>query len=979
MKNHTYFQLMTSVVCLFGFTMGSLHAETWKIEAEKAGDGSINKVLPADQPPAATWVIKKVPEASEGALLGGVASGESHPIPLRIPQAGKYYIWVRHYTTAGKPSSITIVFRDQNSEVVAAKQLDFQPRLLTAKILKPESPAPANAKPTLVWSHFETTFERPMEGSLSFGMASGVTTGTPGIDAVVISDDAAFSPEKTDVAKLPAEPGPLQTTAIPAGMKPAQPVTDYSGFFAGISDPAKRFEIGVANASSLFIDYAWLTQLGINHDHGWTNGSTKYGIDVLANPFTGYKTPELAKAVPAPTGRYVNANGQAASFFSRSYKPYRDAYLKQLAEMTLHFKDRDDVSSFMLIAEDGGPLDYSDASKQEFHKWLPTRFESIAKLNELWRTNYKSFDEIPIPQPPKETENKAPWFAFREFSGLVMANAYAEQAKVIVDTDPKHRNCSSQASCLHVQSPGFTSTGSVDFEDLINIAFANQPEFGMDAYSTGDYFCGSDMDLLLSLGGNRRIVNNEFNVHGQDPRVMARTFWGQIGKGIKGITAWTLQSTPNDWIYDMWGMLNPDFTPRDKFAAMADASHEAHHLERLLYPAKPTPFVKPIAMYYSRLDLSLTQPTFGIYSSALDSPYRIYGILRGLGYPVRWITPRQIEAGHLKDVAAVVMIGTKYVPSAAAKTLAQWVKGGGALLGDSWPGVLDEYDRPQTTLLDVFGIRPTETAKVADKAKAKMEFDTAATPVGGGIDPEILRTLNSDELFKRVEESWNQWDSTHPVAKAVGNWHLSGFDLKKVTPTTGEVIGMGMGSTPGGAGGLPTSGVPMMVINDFGKGHALYSAIMMGTLYEAGPLAYEWDSSQEGPGIHHILGAFLSFCGIEPFAEPDLPERLAWKTRIEMPLVDAHGNVVVGLTSLNDTVLPSFPLTLIWPVAAPKLALACIGGSRRIEKVPFEVKDGKLTTTMPAFDSYATFLGLTNSDPLIGLEFSGVPRGAAGL
>ncbi|MEO6846919.1 MAG: hypothetical protein ABI443_05615, partial [Chthoniobacterales bacterium] len=42
-------------------------------------------------------------------------------------------------------------------------------------------------------------------------------------------------------------------------------------------------------------------------------------------------------------------------------------------------------------------------------------------------------------------------------------------------------------------------------------------------------------------------------------------------------------------------------------------------------------------------------------------------------------------------------------------------------------------------------------------------------------------------------------------------------------------------------------------------------------------------------------------------------------------------------------------------------------------------KDGKLTTTMPAFDSYATFLGLTNSDPLIGLEFSGVPRGAAGL
>ena len=50
-----------------------------------------------------------------------------------------------------------------------------------------------------------------------------------------------------------------------------------------------------------------------------------------------------------------------------------------------------------------------------------------------------------------------------------------------------------------------------------------------------------------------------------------------------------------------------------------------------------------------------------------------------------------------------------------------------------------------------------------------------------------------------------------------------------------------------------------------------------------------------------------------------------------------------------------------------------------MEKAPFEIKEGKLTVTMPGFDTHATLLALTNSDPLISLEFSGAPRAIAGL
>ena len=590
----------------------------------------------------------------------------------------------------------------------------------------------------------------------------------------------------------------------------------------------------------------------------------------------------------------------------------------------------------------------------------------------MWRTQHKDFASIPLPQTPKENEIKAPWFAFREFCGLELVSFIAEKNNVIEKLDPKRRPCTSRASCVIIQAPNFTSTAPLDCEDLINVGYANQPTFGWDSYSTEDTLVGCDADLLLSLLNGKNLVNSEFNTHGQDPRIMARTYWCMIAKGLKGVHIHTFQQALNHWDYCMWGMLNPDFTPRDKLGAVADANHEAHRLERLLAAAKPTPFVKPVALYYSRMDLSLPQPTFGQYSAAIDSPYRIYSVLRGLGYSTRWITPRQIDAGCLKDVGAVVMVGVKYVPGQAAAKLAQWVKDGGCLIGDQWPGAFDEYDRPQGTLSEAFGIR-AEKAKAAVE-DAKLKFEETTTPVFS-VDPEVLRSLNANEILKRVEEMWEQWDAKHPVARTVGNWHLSGFDLKNIEVVSGEIIGMTMGS---GAAGR---GRPAMVLNDYGKGHTLYSAIMLGTLRESGPIYHEWDSLREGPGLHRILDAFLRFSGVEPFATSGLPERVGWNTRIETPLVDEKGNAMVGMINVNSGSLPAFPLSLRWPdsAAKPKLVLACFGGSRLMTSLPFEQKGGKLSMLMPGFDTHAALLALTDSDPLISLAISGAPREKAGL
>lgn len=967
--------LVVSIVCVMVVSNLS-HAATWLTEAEAVGPNpGREKLLPGVKPEAETWLLEKNPEASGGMILTGTWGHETATIPVKIPSAGKYKVWVRHYQTPGEPTSFGVIFRDDLEEIASYQTIDFKPIIITVKgETSPKTaptPRPSDAKPpALVWTSYDVTFEHPMEATLSFTFALGQLRAKMGIDCVVISNDTAFNPNKEDWKNLPKDGGALLAAEPPKGMKPALPLVMHSSFFAGEQDRSKQLQLGMCNAQTPYRDYPTLLQLGYNRDHGWQNGSSKYGIYILVRPDTTYPLTDIIKKHPEPEGRYANAEGKTSAAFSNSFIPYRMESTAQTGKDVAHFKDMEEVEDYVLCGEGSGVLDYGPTARSEYYKFLEKRFGTIAKLNELWQSKYESFDKIPF---PKNTDaNKANWFSFREFSGMAYVDCLAEKRKAIIANDPKHRRISCQASCLSILAPSFTNSGPMDFEDLINVAFEGQSQFGWDAYSTGDYFVGCDADFLLSFTGNRRLMNSEFNVHGQDPRIMARTYWGMIGKGVKGISTWTYVPSPNLWMYVMWGMLNDDGTPRDKLAAEADANHEAHRLEKILGAAQPVMAVKPVALYYSRMDLSVPQTTFGVYSSAFDSPYRIYGILRSLGYPVRWISPRQIEAGGLKDVAAVFMVGTKYVPAAAATKLSQWVKDGGCIVGDEWPGALDEYDRSQTTLLDVFGIQPLET-KTMDLAKAKDALATAQTPVGGGLDPEVFRALNADELFKRVEESWAQPDSQHPVALAIGPWHFSGFDMKKIKVLSGEVIGMGMGDG--------SAGIPSMTINNYGKGHALYSASMLGTLYESGPVAYEWDSTQEGPGLYHLLNAYLKYCGVKPFAQTGLLERQSWKTRIELPLADAKGNQMIGMTSLNDAPLPAFPLTLDWQHGAPdlKMLLAVRAGSREMEKVSYEMKNGKLTVTMPGFDTYTSLLALKDSDPIVSVKISGAPRVAAGI
>ncbi|MEO6054108.1 MAG: hypothetical protein ABIP97_08865, partial [Chthoniobacterales bacterium] len=135
--------LVVSFACLIAGSNLS-HAATWLVEAEAVGvNPSREKQLPGVKPTPETWLLDKNPEASGGMVLGGSGGNETVGIPIKIPHAGKYRVWVQHYQTPDAPTSFAVIFRSDLEDIAAYQTIDFKPIILT-----PEGVAPPAAAPT---------------------------------------------------------------------------------------------------------------------------------------------------------------------------------------------------------------------------------------------------------------------------------------------------------------------------------------------------------------------------------------------------------------------------------------------------------------------------------------------------------------------------------------------------------------------------------------------------------------------------------------------------------------------------------------------------------------------------------------------------------------------------------------------------------------------------------------------------------------
>ena len=917
-------------------------------------------------PPSGSWTVKELEGASGGRVLHHSVAyrmPESAGIPLHVPRAGAYRVWVRYFRkTPDRSIGAFALVRDDATEGLALHYLDWQPFLPTERPYEKLAPRPAGA---FVWESFDVVFARPVRAAVSFGSYSpGIGAGERHIDCVLATTDPALDPAEVEIDRLPA----LATT--PADRPVALPRAPRGFAWSGgapvkteaftIMEPEQRFAAGLINNNSVYIDGARMIRMGFNHDHAY-GLAAKWGLPAMI-PMESVSDPAFVKAHPAPEGRFMNAQGQVGSMFSLHYGPWRekaDELLKARVSQMLA-ADNGSLGAWRIAAEEGGWLDYSPHAVAAFRKWLQVRHGDIATLNKRWGSTYASFDEI---APAKSyAEGRACWLEFRQFSGEAYAESVGRRIPIIKALDPLKRPCLGANSNLDIAAPFFMAFRPNDFEELIRTGLKEEKYISFDIYCADDDM-GSSIEFLTSIAQGRKLINQEFSNHVVDPRIAARTFWMQVGKGIHGINLFMFQDSPHHASYPKWGLMSHDGTPKLKLAAYSDETQEVHRLEPLLMSANYTHAVKPVALYWSRIDLGLDQAQDSWYGHSLNMPIHIYGTLRGLGYPVRWITPRQIAEGELSGVSALVMAGVNHVPEAAAGNIEAWVKGGGAVIADNWPGAFDEYGQPQATLAPIFGVRPAPK-KAATGSTLALQQSTQG--YGEVTDAAATR----ENYIQKIDEAAQQPGATHPVAKALGDFMLAGYMLDPVECVGGQVIGMTHG------------GKPCFIASDYGSGKALYSAMLLGTIWEAAPTRYEWDTTHAGLSYGRLLDAFLNYAGVRPGSVvASLAPRVTAKLRVESPLVTPEGNALIALTSMNDDVVKPFELAVQLPAGAGPFTsvLVAVGGSRALIPVKYTLEGTTLTLKMPSFDTHATVLALKDAGPLVGLELRSVERGDASL
>ena len=934
----------------------------------------------AKNPQRAKWLVGKLPSKGEVKVVNEACS-----FPVEIRGAGDYRVWVKYNTTSNKWMNMAVRIDAPGGEPLFYERIDSTHGLPSANPLKGrDCVRPAQA----AWHSFAATFERPGVYSFSVGKAEGSfwqQGGNPPfrLEEVWVSDDAAFDPRrptrKTDAnAKKPS---------VPAGFVAAREIPMTVALNTGIADEKKRFRTAIHQNYPVFPNPWLLIDVGCvaeQNNYGWTNdGGT--GLRGAQNLQNGPDWKEMHDKYPmpkkgetfTPVGRKANAEGKywdewSVSFDAANENAYKKD-LKTVQDTVANAALNKRTDSWGVAWEQAGTYDYGETSVKAFRTWLAATYGTLAALNKAWRTDYKSFDEIvpakradivgpaKLADPFKRAQATANFIDFRDFCSKEYAKIVARRVAA-AKTDPEGRTISTQFANLDLNAVEWSGWRPLNDEDLFRIGVKDADRYGYDVYAVDDWV-GAEYDLLSALGNDeKRMEVREGSTHTPDPDLAVRTYWTLVGKGIKGFSHFMLQEGNNHAEFPKFGLTNFDQTPRPKLAAYSDAIRAVHQIENVLVEARRTHAAKPVAIYYSRTCNALQERSLGsLFDCGPDNVFRIYELIRGNGYPATFVTDAQIREGRLDKLAALVFADAKYIPTDVLERVEAWVEKGGAVLADYQPGVYDGHGFPSDRLLKFLGVEPIQQKKVDSLAAEKNPF---------GYSAMSFDVVDADALHKTQFEFFQQWDSTHPIAKALDKFMFSGFGYQQVKATAGETIVMAQ------------NGRPAAVIREHGKGSSLYFAGLLGSIYGGAATTYEWRDAHSDPSPYRFMDAYLAFVGAKKAAASDQPQRVRTKMRFESPLVDARGNAILSMASYNDDEVKPFRVSWALPqgVKAPKRLYALAQGSRRLTPLDCAADgNGGVAFTMPAFRDFAAVLALNDAEPLVSVDFGEARRGAANL
>lgn len=178
-------------------------------------------------------------------------------------------------------------------------------------------------------------------------------------------------------------------------------------------------------------------------------------VDILGNAglkivmCTPTATPPRWLINQMPDMLAVDQNGQKRKFGSRKHYSFsHKGYQKESQRITQAVAERYGNNSFIQAWQTDNEFGCHEttyswclSSLQEFRNWLQDRYQSIEKLNEewgnvFWSMEYRSFEDIDLPNLTVTEANPAHHFAFRRFSSDQVKNFNSQQVKIINQFSP---------------------------------------------------------------------------------------------------------------------------------------------------------------------------------------------------------------------------------------------------------------------------------------------------------------------------------------------------------------------------------------------------------------------------------------------------------------------------------------------------------------------------------------------------------------
>ncbi len=283
----------------------------------------------------------------------------------------------------------------------------------------------------------------------------------------------------------------------------------------------------------------------------------------------------------------------------------------------------------------------------------------------------------------------------------------------------------------------------------------------------------------------------------------------------------------------------------------------------------------------------------------------LYLSLRQAQQQVDLITEDDIKDGILKNYKTVYFAG-EWVDNKAVPKISEWVKNGGVLYASAGMGHKNQFNKPETSLLEVLGL------KSINMAKREIQY----------------RTLLELPVMKPVDSITMSGDKFEALAMT-----------EKLTPGSAKVIGTW------------SDGSAAVTVNELGKGKAYAVAGLPGSANIKAatrpvPFARGGYLNLYTPINVDAKSTKLARLGIDN-TKDIAPEVTVSEPRVESLLTENEKGTLVSLINWNDdgkvsglkvSVKSTFKPGKVWSTQLQK-------------NLPFEYKDGSVTFTIDLTDA----------------------------